>query len=434
MTEPMMKSFSLIAGLSLTLSAAVSAAPLEASTGQFQIYPKNLARHHMGSNVFIFNGANQTFVPTEAAAAWLDDDIATGWPATTGQQYYLISMAQADLITNFQISARGTNGTISLYAGDEPAPPTSKSWTPLAKDLDIESINQKRLSKGFSRFAKYVLIETNLTDSGPWYSIYLYGEKPASSFSLRKRSEPINTASVYKFVNDQTSINLSSLYTQGRVASGNSGDSMVGLQKAIDDNPESSISLAASDSDAGIAIQLREAHPVQRISVLTDGRSKGRMDFYVAKGNGSSAASGQSDYLRAAYGSESTAAQPGTSTSLAGLSPAATIVFDGSNPRGSTDFSPAEGSTLLVKWTPDVAGEAIEVREVNAFGDVGVSNYEFGAPLEAVAEITGYDGSKDGKTFLPSDDTLPPVGESLPPKTPFVSGPPPVPPFLTLSH
>src|SRR5580700_1990022 len=67
--------------------------------------PKNLARQHLGANLMIFNETSQAYEPTEAAAAWLDDDIATGWPAMTGKQDYLLALSEPQLVNNFCISA-----------------------------------------------------------------------------------------------------------------------------------------------------------------------------------------------------------------------------------------------------------------------------------------------------------------------------------------
>ena len=68
---------SLVTAVCSTLALAAEGDP---AAKQLQVFPKNFARQHLGANLFVFNPANQTFVPTEAAAAWLDDDISTGWP------------------------------------------------------------------------------------------------------------------------------------------------------------------------------------------------------------------------------------------------------------------------------------------------------------------------------------------------------------------
>ena len=69
--------------LEIVCSSIVFAADTDPAARQLQVYPKNLARQNIGSNLFLYNAANQTYAPTEAAAAWLDEDITTGWPALT---------------------------------------------------------------------------------------------------------------------------------------------------------------------------------------------------------------------------------------------------------------------------------------------------------------------------------------------------------------
>ncbi|MBC7979398.1 MAG: hypothetical protein H7Y36_02435, partial [Armatimonadetes bacterium] len=277
-----MKTLILLAAASvISLTDAGAASVPETGPTAFGIFPKNLARQHLGTNVFLYREGNQTFVPTEAGAAWLDDDVATGWPTATGRQYYMLTLSQAELITRFALSTRGSTGTVTIYAGDEAAPPTAKSWVVLARDLPVEALNEKISAQGFSRFAKYILIETNLTASGPCYGIYLYGEKPATDFSLEKRAQPLNAQGIFRFVNDLTSISLSSLYAKARVSYVNSDDNSVAVQKAIDDNPETSTTLVSSESESGMIVQFHGSQNIQRISALTDVGAKGRLDFYL---------------------------------------------------------------------------------------------------------------------------------------------------------
>jgi hypothetical protein len=66
-----MKTSTIAALAILATSIATIAASPEAdpASKQLQIYPKNLARQHVGTNLFLFNQSSQTFTPTEAAAA-----------------------------------------------------------------------------------------------------------------------------------------------------------------------------------------------------------------------------------------------------------------------------------------------------------------------------------------------------------------------------
>src|SRR4051812_32108389 len=96
--------------LSLALLATSACATLafaaesDPASKQYQVYPKNLARQHVGSNLFVFNATNNTYVPTEASAAWLDEDITTGWPVLAGKQHYLLALSEPELVSNFSVS------------------------------------------------------------------------------------------------------------------------------------------------------------------------------------------------------------------------------------------------------------------------------------------------------------------------------------------
>ena len=105
----------------LSSIAAFAVAEGDQAHKAFQVFPKNLARQHVGSNLFLFNSTSQKFQPTEAAAAWLDDDVTTGWPVMSGKQHYLLTLAEPTLLTNIALSTRPTAGTVTVYVGDEPA-------------------------------------------------------------------------------------------------------------------------------------------------------------------------------------------------------------------------------------------------------------------------------------------------------------------------
>ncbi|HEX4085352.1 MAG TPA: hypothetical protein VHY22_10610 [Chthoniobacteraceae bacterium] len=439
--------------LAATLALATVAAQADVSnptSGQgapVSNAPKNLARQHLGANLLIYNESNQTYAPTEAAAAWLDDDIATGWPAMTGKQDYLLALPEPDLVNNFCVSARNASGTVTLYAGDEAAPPGSKSWTVLEKDVPIDSINEK-LGKPFGRFAKYILIETNLTDSGPWYSVYLYGDKPASAYHIQQRAQPVDPRTIFgPYTNPETSFSVSSIYAHSHVIA--AGGDASAWQNAIDDNPGTGTFIPATQKEAGLAIQYDRAYAIQRISVLTDPGTKGKLEFFVVNQPAAPAASGattsrdaSSHYIKVANDDAAPAAdQPATPATpapqdLGSQQPTATINFDGSSSRASIDFTPVNGTTLVARWTPDTAGQPLNLREVDSFGDVALNDYEL-AP-DAVAEGPATDNSAGGgKEVIPSDggkETLPPaVGEELPAKTPFIPGVPVFPPNIPFS-
>lgn len=413
-----MKIISFVSLVTVLCSSIASAAESHPTSSQLQVYPKNLARQHLGSNLFVFYPSTQSYAATEAAAAWLDDDATTGWPVIAGKQHYLLVLTEPELLTNFSLSARPASGTLTLFAGDEPAAPGAPSWTAIAKDVSLDAVNGRKLHKPFSRFAKYVLVETDIAEPGPVFSLYLYGEKPAVSYTLRQREQPIDARAIFgPYVNDQTNFNTAGLYASGRVAYSNSPDGYLSWQKAIDDNPETGVSLAGSTSEAGAVIALGASRSVSRISVLADPGAKGQLDFYV---------------VNAPATAEAPAAR--TAASVTGISPTGSMVFDGSTQRASIDLGAAQGTEIAVRWSPISASDTITLREVSAFSSLTMNEYEVGGSLSAVADFSGGnpDGSKDGKTFKEIiDPKKNPEPIAAGPGSPYLPGSLGFPPNLT---
>ena len=125
--------------LASAIAALAAAAEADPAAKQLQVFPKNLARQHLGANLFIFNPTTQAFSTTEAAAAWLDDDVSTGWAALAGKQHYLMALPEPQIVTNFALSTKSSGGTVTICGGDEPAAPGAKSWVPLVRDVPIAS-------------------------------------------------------------------------------------------------------------------------------------------------------------------------------------------------------------------------------------------------------------------------------------------------------
>ena len=428
--------------IAVAVNTANAADPAAGSADkQLQIYPKNLARQQLGTNLFVFNPTSQSYVPTEAAAAWLDDDVATSWPPAPGKSYYLLSFSQAQLITNFSLSTKaGSNGTVTIYASDDLAPPAAKSWTPIVKDISVEAINNKTMDKPFSRMTKYLLIETNIADPSPWYSLYVYGESPSTAYHIEKREKSIDTTPIFgQFVNNGTMFNLSSLYANASVVYSNTSTDPVELQKALDDNAETSITIAPSKTDSGLVVRFAQAQQIQRISVMADPAAKGKLDFFLVNSlpGGSSApatptAANDAQFMKVANTIAPTTPAPANGpVQLDGLTPNTTMVLDGSG-HNSIDFPAVTCSYMIVRWTPETAGQNLSIAEINSFGDYSLNDYQLISDAPAsVAEGPGdaADASKDGD-YSKDKQAPPPVAEG-PGKDPFVPGGLGFPPNLT---
>ena len=416
----------------LTSVAAFAVGEGDQTQKQFQSFPKNLARQHVGSNLFLFNATSQKFQPTEAAAAWLDDDVTTGWPVMSGQQHYLLTLAEPALLTNIALSTRPTTGTVTVYVGDEPAAPGAKSWTAVAKGIPVDSINEKKLAQPFSRFAKYLLIETDIADPGPLFSLYVYGDRPSVSYQLRKRETPIDTRAIFgPYVNNSQTFSIAALYAHSSVSYAASSGSSLSWQRAIDENPESGVSIMPTTDEAGLVLKLASGHQVSRFAVLTGGApAKGKIEFFIVPN-----APAETTSTTSATGSEiaqvSNATPAPKSASLTGLTSTITLVLDGSNSRGSVVFPGVEGGAVLVRWTPDTAGESLDLRELNAFNEVSLNDYELSLTPEAVAELRDSDRSGSRRDYADASKdagdykdgkSIPPVGEFLSPRTPYLPG------------
>ena len=410
-----MKTSPIVLSVSLaTMALALGAAPEPAA--QLQSYPKNLARQHLGAGLFHFAPDSQTYRATEASAAWLDDDVTTGWPAFGGKQYYMLALPQAELMTNFSLSTKPAAGTVTLYVGDTPAPPTAKSWNVVAREVPLDQINQRKLSKPFSRLGKYLLIETDIAEPGPVYGLYVYGDKPAAVFALQPRETPIDSRAVFgPYVNDRTAFNTASLYSGALVTSSNSSEGSTAWQRMLDDNPESGVTLAASTDKPGGTVQLGGTRSVSRVAALVDPGAAGKLDVFLTN-------------------------SPTPAETLTDMIPTISIALDGSNARQSLDFPAVQANAMLVRWTPSDGTSSVTVREVATYGDATLAANTVQMAPEAIAEYGGEDAAllasgdgKSGKNFKDVTDPkdLPPIAEMLSQRSPFLPGSLGFPPNIT---
>jgi hypothetical protein len=359
---------------SCTAVLAQDAAPLPLHT-----VPKNLARQHYASNLLVFDAATQRYVATEAAAAWLDDDVATGWPTMAGKQHYLLQLHHPQLLTNFALSARDSQGTISLFTGDQPAAPGDVSWTAIARDVAVAEVNQKKLGTPMNATAQYLLIETNISEPGPIYSLYVYGDKPAATESIVKREQPVDVRTVAgEFVNNQTSFNLTSIYAKGLVSHASADGGAGTWQRAIDDNPESFVRVRPTTTTAGFVAKMDSTHSVSRLSVLADAGARGKVDVFLLDA--------------APAGNEA--------TDLDGLTPAATLTFDGTTSRASADIDETPAQAVALRWTSAEGSNELPLRELNTFGELSLADYEV-AGLSSEVASSNPAGAGDGKELMP---------------------------------
>lgn len=435
MTRPSLAPIMILAS---SIAAVAATAGADPAAKQLQVYPKNLARQHLGANLFIYDTTTQAFKPTEAAAAWLDDDVTTGWAAMAGKQSYLLALPEPEVVSNFCISAKPAQGTVTIFGSDEPAAPGAKSWVPLVRDASLDSINEKKLERPFTRLSKYLLIETNIAEPGPIYSLYLYGERPAVAYQLVKRDQPIDVKAIFgPFVNEATAFSRAALYAGGRVAFSTDAASYTAWQKLIDENPESGVTIAPTKDDAGLVLKLADKQAITRLAALGTAGAKGKLEVFLSPSlpdQNSVASTAPAEGVQpVASVTNAPITQP---ISLTGMTAAATLVFDGTTTRINQDLGSADAGAILLRWTPDNGTDSFTLREFNAFSGFSLGEYGLQLTPEAIAELAR-DGKaiadgKDGKGLEPVKEMLPPVGEGFNRKPPYLPPslgfPPPIPP------
>jgi len=395
-----MKQPALVTILATACSTVAFAAPPDSgSRSIYQGYPKNIARQHYSSTLMVFDANAQSYSSTEAAAAWLDDDVATVWPALAGKQHYLLQFAEPQMITNFELSTKTANGTVSLYTGDRDAVPGDKAWSLIAKDVPVESLNNQKLPRPINKYAKYLLVETNIAEPAPIYSFNVFGERSASSTAIVVRTQPADVKALLgDFVNNQTAFNVAGIYAKGAVTFSNASGSENSWQRAIDDDSSTFASMKPSKSESGLIVRFDGTRPVTRLSVLTNSKVRGKVDIFLLS-----------------------EAPPNTiPVSLDGLTPSVTLAFDGTSARGSADFAETKAAAMAFRWSPDGGDAAFAVREVNAFADLALIDTEVASAPIAIAQGPTESGQGDTRDRSLSD------GKSLADGKSFADGKAPI--------
>ena len=83
------------------------------------------------------------------------------------------------------------------------------------------------------------------------------------------------------YVNAATTYSVSALYAHSTVSYANASGGYASWQKAIDENPESSINIQPTTDEAGMALKLATGHQLGRFAVLTGTPAKGKLDFFL---------------------------------------------------------------------------------------------------------------------------------------------------------
>jgi len=378
-----MKTTALLTALTAACSTVLFAAPKETlavsevpNVNQLQVFPKNIARQHNGTNLFVYDKTSQRYVATEAAAAWLDEDPVTGWSVLPGKQHYLLQFTEPQIVTNFGLSAKTNNGSLSLYLADQPAAPGDAAWNLVAKNVSIEALNNRHFKGALNRTAKCLLIETDIADPSAIYSLYVFGDKASASMSIQPRQQAVDLHALGEFVNQQTAFNVAGLYANSRVTYANSPGSNITWQRAIDDNPESTVPIAPTTAEAGMVIRFGEAHPITRLSVQGEQAAKGTLDIFLL----------------------SQAPDAGQTVGLEGIAPSVSIKFDGTSARASADIEETNSVAMVLRWKPEGDSAAFTLHDLSAFSNISLTDHEVVGTPDAIAsnDDPDKDMKKDG--------------------------------------
>ncbi len=428
MQEIKEKLFTFVVGsLALICMADCVISPLQAAgvvREGLENYPKNLARLHLGANLQRFDKATGMYKASEATSMWLDDDEATGWAPAAGKEHYLLMLSQPSLVKQIALSTTGSKGRVTVYAGDERATPDSSTWTPVLRDVAVEDLNEKTIKGAVNRYGKYLLIETNLEEAGPWWSLYVFGREAADEYEVAKRAVPVDASEVFgQRINESTVIDLTNIYSDADVVYMTGGGKKADWFAMVDESPETFwiVNNAENSDVASFAIKLAQDTPIRRVSMTADA-GPGVMEFYLVN---ASADGSQPDFA---------------TLKLDEMLPACTLGFDGVSDREAIDIPPVQGTYLVGRWKPTVNGESIKIRQIDAFGALDFNNYAVNQMPAPIAELQESRNDKaafnDGKTFK---TLLDPIAEG-PVDSPTLTGlgAPPifssqVPPLLTVT-
>ncbi|MDP9292024.1 MAG: hypothetical protein M3O82_06660, partial [Verrucomicrobiota bacterium] len=400
----------IFASFSTFICAASIALASESTDAQLKSYPKNLARQHLATNLLEFDAKTQVYSPSPLAADWLDDDVSTGAAAPQGHHFFLVALAEPQLLANFAVSAANDTGSVTLYAGDEPAAPGAKSWNLVARKIPIAAINDKTLAKPFSRFAKYLLMETEMPQAANWYGLYLYGEKAAIAYHVEQRAKPIDASALFgQPASAATSLNFSGLYARGRVVYSASREDFISWQRAVDDNPETFIKVPASETESGVVVKFADQRAIRKVAILTDRAAKGRLEIFLTSPAESDVAA--SDEKKETFHT-SELDKISSAVSVEGLTPVTTIQLDGNTPRNGAEFAAVKATQMVLRWTPAISGTPLPLREINSFDGSSLNDYALASDTSAIGELA-VDESKDARDFKGGKEALPPIGEFL---------------------
>ncbi len=386
-------------GFAASTAAVIAPVEKKESVGAPSKFAKNLARTNMGSMLTEYDEFARHYLPSPMGAEWFDEDSATTAVLPQGHHYYLVVLQEPNLLQNFMISGGAVDGTISIYTSDQKLPPGNKFWKAIAKDVSAETLKEEGLSKPFFRYARYLLVETNLKAPAEISSFYLFGDSDSSTYEIKRREKkvlPEEIVGPYQ-AKSKTQFNLVSLYAQSLGADKSAGP----IQKPEDPNvlalmDESPLSKAAIGQQP-MQIDLHQNRGVGRFSMEVKPQ-RGKLVFTLQKDAAPGAKATAQFWnplgIRQVSWTSSGWGKTLVAQALGGLSISArggdggvsrTVNMDGSSGRVSLDLPETDGRFVSIQFESPNA-QPLEVQSFGVFSSnqsMSVSNFEVGRSVNS---------------------------------------------------
>ena len=237
----------------------------------------------------------------------------------------------------------------------------------------------------------------NVEKGGRIAALGLYGDETLQRFAQRQHQLTwiANTSNVSARAEDRLNFNFANLYAKAHVVYVSSGP-IPAARRMIDDDSETGFRFSPTDPHPTVIVELAEAERLNRVSALYE-MASGRMDVYLLN---------------------QLEENPGD---LGDAKPIASVVDGSGEGKAAVDFDPRGARFVALRWisdAPNRANRAVEVAEINAFGDVPLAMLSmFEAPDVFASNSTGVQAPGGGSPDI--SHTLGTI--AIPPMLPAVS-------------